>query len=202
MRAMSPSTYELLRDAIESGKAIKCLTGLQPWFYLLVHGGKWIENRPWQSDYRGLVLLTASTGSSIGSLARQREYHAGVSMQFDNLRAPPLLPPFEQIPRGGIIGAAQIVDILPRHFDADRVEQQYPGREGGWKFDGQFGFVLEDRIVLPFTPCKGALNLWPLVSTSDAYRALAKALGIGGIDLALGDTSEEPVQLTIQEGEK
>jgi len=33
---------------------VKCLSIRQPWAWLIIHGGKDVENRTWWTDYPGL----------------------------------------------------------------------------------------------------------------------------------------------------
>ena len=42
----------------------KCLTVQQPWAWCIVHGPKRIENRSWQSHYRGPLLIHAGQSQS------------------------------------------------------------------------------------------------------------------------------------------
>ena len=58
------------------------------------------------------------------------------------------VPPRKQLPRGGIVGQATIVDCVT-DYDSDF-------------FVGPYGFVLEDAQALPFLPCKGRLGLFAL----------------------------------------
>lgn len=66
-------------------------------------------------------------------------------------------PALKAMQRGGIVGRARIVDVLPPH----RPEALYPdGVDRRWHMRDQFGFVLADVEPLPFVPCKGMLGLF------------------------------------------
>ena len=39
---------------------MKCLTVRQPWAWLIIHGGKDIENRTWRTHYTGPLLIHAA----------------------------------------------------------------------------------------------------------------------------------------------
>ena len=41
---------------------MKALSIRQPWAWLILHGGKDIENRDWATRFRGRVLIHASKG--------------------------------------------------------------------------------------------------------------------------------------------
>lgn len=118
---------------------MKALSIRQPWAWLIVHAGKDIENRTWQTKFRGRFLVHAAGGMSLREYrlvqgwARQ---HAGVTN----------LPAFEELQRGGIIGSVELVDCVTDH-------------PSPW-YMGDVGFVLRDPKPLPFVPVKGRLNFF------------------------------------------
>lgn len=57
-----------------------------------------------------------------------------------------MMPTFETLERGGIVGSVEIVDCVEESDSA-------------W-FEGRFGFLLRDPRPLPFLPCKGQLGLF------------------------------------------
>lgn len=57
-----------------------------------------------------------------------------------------VLPPFEQLQRGGIVGSVELVDCLD-HSDSP------------W-YMGEKGFLLRDPRPLPFVPMKGRLGFF------------------------------------------
>lgn len=78
---------------------MRCLSIRQPWAWLICAGKKTIENRVWQTAYRGTIAIHASTTKSeVGRLKKALETDA---FKADN---------FEY---GSIIGFADIVDIQP-----------------------------------------------------------------------------------------
>jgi hypothetical protein len=89
-------------------KKMKALSIKQPWAWLIVAGHKDIENRDWRSDnpglkYRGEVLI-----------------HTGLRMDDDwsAFGIPEIcrhVPADEDLPRGGIVGIAEIVDCVKEH---------------------------------------------------------------------------------------
>lgn len=120
---------------IESGD-IRALSIRQPWCHHILHDGKDVENRDWPTRYRGWFLI-----------------HAGKA--WDDGPPP---KPLADAPRGGIVGAARIVDCVT-------------SMDSRW-FMGRFGFVLRDPIALPLTPCKGALGFFQI---DDETRAITAA---------------------------
>lgn len=115
---------------------MKALSIRQPWAWLILHG-KDIENRKWNTHYRGPILIHAAKGMTFG------EYQ--MTKHFAEQRGV-LLPPKAQLELGGIIGMADIVDCVTHH-------------SSHW-FEGPRGLVLTNQRPLPFTPCAGALGLF------------------------------------------
>lgn len=117
----------------------------QPWAWSIVHAGKDIENRSWPTRFRGRVLIHASMGMT------HDDYEDGLLTARAVAEVRPELkgghfPGFDSLPRGGIVGVAEIVDC---------VEQS----DSPWFF-GRFGFVLVNARPLPFHPCKGRLGFF------------------------------------------
>lgn len=104
----------------------------QPYAWAITEANKDIENRtrPWR--YRGWVLIHASL-----------RWHLRKGEDFTDWHG--LTHP-AQLPVGGIVGMAQIVDCVDRHPSV-------------W-FEGPYGLVLRNQRPLPFVPCKGALGLF------------------------------------------
>lgn len=95
----------------------------QPWAHHILFDGKDIENRDWPTRFRGPVLI-----------------HAGKA--YDG----PIPSAHADLPRGGIVGMAEIIDCVSQS-------------ESEW-FVGGFGFVLRNAVPLIFVPCKGKLSFF------------------------------------------
>ena len=107
--------------------SIRALSIKQPYPHHIFHDGKDVENRDWPTRGRGWFLI-----------------HAGVSTsELDREDAGDMA-----MPRGGIVGAARIVDCVT---DMD----------SHW-FYGKYGFVLADAFPIPLVPVKGALSFFSL----------------------------------------
>lgn len=131
------------------------LSILQPYAWLIVHGHKDIENRSWSTARRGEFLVHAGKSYS-------RDTHADAARHLrTHLHIE--LPPFEQMPLGGIVGQASIVDCVREH-------------DSGWKSDDSWGFVLRDGKPLPFTPWRGQLGWFEV--PDDQLRAEAQGGGL------------------------
>lgn len=112
----------------------------QPWAWAIIYGGKVIENRSGGSIRAGKmdlrrIAIHAATGM------RRAEYDWAVwRMHQDAVR----VPPPTDLPRGAIIGAVDVVDIVT---ESDSL----------W-FGGPCGLVLENPTACAPIPCKGALG--------------------------------------------
>jgi hypothetical protein len=116
---------------------MKAISIRQPWAWLIVNSYKDIENRDWTTRFRGRVLIHASKGMTKTeySIAQDVADIIGVNV-----------PVFDQLDRGGIVGAVDIVGCV--------TNSQSP-----W-FSGKYGFVLRNAEVLPFRQYKGALGFF------------------------------------------
>lgn len=114
----------------------------QPWAWLIIHGPKRIENRRWNTYFRGRFFIHTSKVHA----RKDHELAARVAAEY-GVELPPHGSPF--YPCGGIIGSVELVDVLDRWCSA------VP-----WKFEGQYGFVLTDPQPVSFVPCRGRLNFW------------------------------------------
>lgn len=120
---------------------MKALTILQPYADLITHGAKRVENRTWQTKYRGPLVI-----------------HAGLSKQYiGNLHGAPM-------PRlGMVIGMATIVDC--RTSEWLLANQRKP--EFAWvkhqlhHIHGPYCFILGNIIHFEKAiPWKGAQGFW------------------------------------------
>lgn len=126
---------------------MKALSVRQPWAWLIVNGYKDIENRTWQTSYRGPLLI-----------------HAGQRVDLDGIRwlrtvekdADVVVP--DAFPTGGIVGIVTLVDCVTDH----------PSQ---W-FDGPIGWVLTDPATIDLVPMPGRLGLFDVeTDLGDEYSA-------------------------------
>ncbi|SER36990.1 MULTISPECIES: ASCH domain-containing protein [Pseudomonas] len=118
---------------------MRALSIRQPWAWLIVHGGKIIENRTWYTKHRGAFLIHASKGMTKAEYGFVRRYCIE-----RNLTLP---PPMEQLQRGGIVGMVDLVNCHERH-------------DSPWYMTGHIGFELANPKPLPFTPMRGQLGFF------------------------------------------
>lgn len=122
---------------------MKALSIRQPWAWLILHGGKDIENRDWPTNFRGRFLIHASKG-----MTRDEYVDAACALEDARLTDPTeaILPPFSELERGGIVGEAEIIACVNTSSSP-------------WFF-GMYGFVLANAKPLPFRPYKGQLGFF------------------------------------------
>lgn len=137
----------------------------QPWAAFVLHHGKRVENRRWNTLFRGEFLIHAAKGMT------DDEYRGALEM-LDGVNGlqPVDVVPKETLQRGGFVGVARVVDVVPPRPEiligqlGLGLVEHYPEelREGGWRWHmrEQFGFVLRDVRPLPFVPYPGSLNFF------------------------------------------
>lgn len=136
---------------------MKALSILQPWAWLIIRPDivgelqraeayrtgtiKDIENRTWWTPYRGRFLVHA--GKTYGPRIHADNAYALKAMFGIEL------PRYEEMPRGGIIGEADLTGC---------------SREGSsrWAAEGQCHFNLADARPRPFIPYKGQLGFFEI----------------------------------------
>lgn len=131
---------EALAERVALGQ-IKALSIKQPYPHHIFHDGKDVENRDWPTKGRGWFIVHAGKTSD-GALPQS----------------------LADVPRGGIVGMARIVDCVTE-------------MDSRWFF-GRYGFVLRDAFPVPLIPCKGQLGFFR--PPQDALDALAAALAREG----------------------
>lgn len=137
----------------------------QPWAWLILHGGKDIENRDWPTKFRGRFLLHAAKTmtredyDSAGELYEKfRRMRDGEGLNGDAL---PALPFFDNLERGGFVGSVELVGCATMSTSP-------------WFF-GAYGYVLrEPRYFSKLVPYPGRLNFFE-VNTLALYDQLREA---------------------------
>ena len=119
---------------------MKAITVRQPWAWAIINAGKDIENRSWNTHFRGRVAIHAAQGMTRDEYERGYKFIKGIKPRAK-------IPAYEDLERGEIIGTVEIVDCVQ--------DSSSP-----WFF-GEYGFVLSRPRKLPEPiPCKGALSFW------------------------------------------
>ena len=132
---MTKADIIALAERVERA-TIKALSIKQPYPHHIFHDGKDVENRDWPTKGRGWFIV-----------------HAGVSKS-------ELADSQMDLPRGGIVGMARIVDCVTT-------------MDSPWFF-GKHGFVLRDAFPVPLIACRGQLGFF--VPPQEALDDLAASL--------------------------
>lgn len=122
---------------------MKALSIRQPWAWLIVQGYKDIENRSWNTKYRGQVLIHASSRKPTKAevmLARE------ILRQTHGTEASLRMPEPEHYDLGGFVGVATITGTCE-------------SSSSPWFF-GPVGYQLTDARQLKFRPFKGRLSFF------------------------------------------
>lgn len=113
----------------------RALTIRQPWADLIMSGNKLVENRVWDTRWRGTLAVHAGKKTD----QRGLDAAAGLGIEFD-----------EPMPRG-YLGTVDLVDV---HFAADQCC-------GFWAEPGVYHFMLENPLPFPEPiPGRGRLGLY------------------------------------------
>jgi hypothetical protein len=114
---------------------MKALSVRQPLAWLIVQGHKDIENRTWKTRYRGpfFVHAGAALASDIEGIRRWARRRFAIEIP-------------EDLPRGGIVGVANLDDCVERS-------------RSPW-FGGEIGFVLSRARPTRFVPMAGKLGFF------------------------------------------
>lgn len=133
---------------------MKALTIRQPYAWLIINAGKDVENRSWQTHFRGTFLIHAAKARSREEYDEARRFFdEQVILQLDPNSHIPEIPDMDELEYGGIIGQAQLVDCVTWYYSP-------------W-FTGPNGFILKKARALPFMPITGRLG-WFDVKLSEA----------------------------------
>ena len=119
--------------------AYPCLTIRQPWASLIFSAGKDVENRVWETDYRGPLFVHAGQRRPTRAERADALAFARLPADFD----------FDALPYGMVIGLVDVVDCVAHH-------------KSRW-FCGPFGLVLaRPRLLDRPLPLSGRLGLFRL----------------------------------------
>ncbi|MCF5224197.1 ASCH domain-containing protein [Pseudomonas syringae] len=121
---------------------MKALSIRQPWAWLIIYGGKDIENRTWNTKFRGRFLVHASAGCT----KKQWAEAVSFALQAGVVKHPADVPPINELELGCIIGSVELVDCVDTSASP-------------W-YMGQKGFVLQTPKPTAITPYKGRLGFF------------------------------------------
>jgi len=158
---------------------VRVLSLRQPWAWVVLHLGKDIENRLWDTPVRGDFLIHASKGMT------RDEYYGCMEFCRHVLGTSAIarFPALKALPRGVIVGAARLVDVIPPCPDCvcDRKQGLVLtacARDHRWHMPWQYGFILQNVRPSPaLIECTGHLNFFG--APPDVVTRLREASGVG-----------------------
>lgn len=124
---------------------MKALSINQPWAWAIVNGYKGVENRDWDTKFRGDFLIHAGKRFDDGGWDWIKDHFPHIPL--------PDRYAFEKM-MGGIVGHARLINtiyVTEKHL---LVEKDKP-----WFF-GEYGFILDSAEPCALKPCKGALGFF------------------------------------------
>lgn len=120
---------------------MKALSINQPWAWLIANGYKGVENRDWDTRYRGEFLIHAG-----------KRYDDDAFLFLEDMQMDIDIP--RDLPRGGIVGKARLINTV--HI---RDKRLVTAKDQPWFF-GEYGFMLDSQEPCELIPCKGALGFF------------------------------------------
>jgi hypothetical protein len=148
---------------------VKALSVRQPWAFWIAAGQKGIENRMWTVNYRGALLIHASKGMTSAEYENAIDSLAGWFEHEACERLVAMLPPREQLERGGIVAVVDLVKVVP---SPSSVEYVLP-----WEAPGGYAWHFGHIRPVQFAPCNGAQGLW-----NPQQRLVEQIANSGGFD--------------------
>lgn len=134
---------------------MKVLTIRQPFATLIVLGIKHIENRAWQTPYRGALAIHAGKAYDRTGFHYARQKCADLGIPF---------PAEDAFQFGGIVGIANLMGMIYINVDNEE-DGDYAHYEDDWLkwWDrDEYGWILKGSRPTEFVPLRGRLHLWDL----------------------------------------
>jgi len=153
---------------------MKCLSVRQPWASLLVSGIKDVENRTWETKYRGKLLIHASSKKYYSEDVFALPYEWRNAL-FNGVTTG-AFPFQDKTPYSAIIGYVTLVDCVE-------------GYDSIWSQEG-FNWVMKDAYIFdkPILGVKGKLNVFDVPEIDEnnlppAHKANAYGISLKGTEL-------------------
>lgn len=142
---------------------MKAITVCQPWAWAIAQGYKRVDNRTWQTRYRGPILIHAGRErtkyAGVWQHLRSAEFAAAAKRPRDKALASVPWPTPEEVPYGAIVAVAKLIECvhwntvlaLPIQYQALRC---HPFAAGPWCW------LLGDIEAIEPMPARGQRGLW------------------------------------------
>ncbi len=158
-------------------ETMRALTVRQPWAWAIGYGGKDVENRTWNTTYRGPLAIHAASRWD-GEQASARVYELTGAYLVKSVES-------------AIVAVADLVGVCTTRGSSDVCGC------GPWAVTGQYHWHLAGvRPLADAVPCKGRLGLWSL----SADVAAAVRAQLTNASERPGTTRNDPEQLEPSQG--
>lgn len=129
---------------------MKALSIRQPWAWLIMHGGKTVENRNWSyvPKLRGRIYIHAAKGMTQDEYDCAKSFAERIWAERGEAHA---FPAFDELKRGGIIGTADITGYIDNE-PAKMADHPW--------YLGTLGIELANPQPCEFRPLKGMLGFF------------------------------------------
>ncbi len=152
--------------ASRTGTKLRCLSVTQPWAHFICSGAKDVENRSWNTTYRGPLLIHAGKRMTVEDYECATRYLISIGIKANDI------PSTDALERGGLVGAVELVDVLPPGDSGYRWHMKPEETE-----KPSFGFLLARPVVIPFRAVRGALGFFEVELTAEEEH-LVRAAGL------------------------
>jgi hypothetical protein len=132
----------------------------RPWTWLILHGGKNVENRTWTTTHRGLLLIHASGGWD----ARAIPFAGAVTTLGVQVPLHRLSGNRDLHPKGAIVGVVDLYDICTDGGACDCSPWAMP-RQNHWRLRNPVVFPEPVRTHGYQKLWQTSGNIWPAVET-------------------------------------
>jgi hypothetical protein len=150
---------------------MKALSLRQPWAEVVLRFGKRIENRRWNTAFRGVFLIHASSASPKAAYNIGRGATNQVSalehcvrtcyLLGENETAEAIERTWASLPLAAIVGQARVVDVLSPGSTLAGMQHGDSPIDTRWHDPMQYGLVLADVVsTRVLREVKGALGFW------------------------------------------
>lgn len=163
---------------------MKALSFRQPWAELVLQGRKTMDLRTYNTHYRGRMAI-----------------HASQTVESDRCWENDLNP--DNLDAGGIVGTAELVDVVPLDEAAYHAHQAAHLGGRGWR-EGLYGWVLAHPERLPtFIPARGRTNLFNIeLDSSLTESTQPTSEGSTSEESASSDADSQPTAADFPETEE
>ncbi len=142
---------------------IKALTISQPYASMIMRGEKWIENRVWETNYRGRLAI-----------------HAGKGKQYLSTQELANYPTSRIIAIGQLVACVSLDEICRQCADPATRNQFIPGTRYTWDdaethehAEGPFCWILDDVKRVVYVEISGKQGLWNYETETESQMEFA-----------------------------